>query len=397
MTEPVSTTMGAYQVGSLILGGVSALMGFMGGREQDRQNRAIAEAQYNMAVAQHNFNWQEAQDAYWYSIETNDINQYNLERTQIWKEAQAVNEWIDKDKVRLFDYANQIDAYNASLTAMDQQLGFNNQAAALATNAHKRAYQDDLDKIGYQIEDIQMQQEQQRIGTGIKRDGVRAEHRAVVRETKTARDQFKANLSRKKAEIKTKIRDAGLKSLTDEGKIKSAGQAGRSVRKSLTANIAGYAALQNDYITALYSEEAAGQLDIKRVNEKLLAAGDKLDVTDRTLMEDLFNTRVETEFSREQLSRQLRSINLEYEAGKEKQKLDKYDMDLRAREMVAPRTILAPELSKPLESPEAKLQKPRFPRQGPAPIEYAASTGHGIAGLAGGLGTIASALAAFDD
>ena len=384
-----------YAAAGLVLSGISAVMGFLGGREQDRTNRAIAEAQYDMAVAKHNFNWQEAQDQYWFSRETNDINYYNLERTRTYQKAQAINEWIDKDKVRLFDYANQIDAYNASLTAMDQQLGFNNQAAALATNVHKRAYQDDLDKIGYQIEDIQMQQEQQRIGTGIKRDGVRAELRAVVRETRTARDQFKANLSRKKAEIKSKIRDAGLKSLADEGKIKSVGQAGRSVRKSLTANIAGYAALQKDYITALYSEETAGQLDIKRVNEKLLAAGDKLDINDRILMEDLFNTRVETEFGKEQLNRQLRSINLEYEAGKEKQKLDKYDMDLRAREMVAPRPILAPELSRPLEAPEPMLQIPRMPREGPEPTRYAASTGHGLAGLAGGLGTIASAVGTY--
>ena len=61
--------------------------------------------------------------------------------------------------------------------------------------------------------------------------------------------------------------------------------------------------------------------------------------------------------------------------------------------MLAPAPLLAPEISKPLELPEPVLQKPRKPREGPEPIPGAAVTGHGLAGLASGLGSMASAAA----
>ena len=375
------------------IAGVSTVLNFLGGRRQDAVNEEIAQANWEMAKAQHTFNWQEAQDAYWYQVESNDIAEFNLETTRKWKHQTAINEWIDKDKQRLFDYSNQVDAYNASLEAMDRQLGYNTVAANLAVNASNRAYQDELTLMGYQLEDIARSERRKERDVDIKRRDLGQQKTTLVKDTNLARQQFENQLASQRSQHKAKMDEAALKSLEAEGKIRSMGQAGRSTRKSIVSNLAGYKALEYDIAKAMLSEEVAGQLNIKRVNEKLRAAGGKLDLQDETLLEDLYNTRVDTEFATEQLYTQLQSANLEFDYQQEIQKLDKFNADLRAREMVAAKPILPPQLIKPLELPQAKLQKPRFPREGPQPIKFAASTGHGLAGLASGLGSLSTAIA----
>ena len=375
------------------IAGVSTVLNFLGGRRQDAVNEEIAQANWEMAKAQHTFNWQEAQDAYWYQVESNDIAEFNLEATRKWKHQTAINEWIDKDKQRLFDYSNQVDAYNASLEAMDRQLGYNTVAANLAVNASNRAYQDELTLMGYQLEDIARRERRKERDVDIKRRDLGQQKTTLVKDTNLARQQFENQLASQRAKHKAKMDEAALKSLEAEGKIRSMGQAGRSTRKSIVSNLAGYKALEYDIAKAMYTDEVAGQLNLKRVNEKLRAAGGKLDLQDETLLEDLYNTRVDTEFATEQLYTQLQSANLEFDHQQEIQKLDKFNADLRAREMVAAKPILPPQLIKPLELPQAKLQKPRFPREGPEPIKFAASTGHGLAGLASGLGSLSTAIA----
>ena len=375
------------------IAGVSTVLNFLGGRRQDAVNEEIAQANWEMAKAQHTFNWQEAQDAYWYQVESNDIAEFNLEATRKWKHQTAINEWIDKDKQRLFDYSNQVDAYNASLEAMDRQLGYNTVAANLAVNASNRAYQDELTLMGYQLEDIARRERRKERDVDIKRRDLRQQKTTLVKDTNLARQQFENQLASQRAKHKAKMDEAALKSLEAEGKIRSMGQAGRSTRKSIVSNLAGYKALEYDIAKAMYTDEVAGQLNLKRVNEKLRAAGGKLDLQDETLLEDLYNTRVDTEFATEQLYTQLQSANLEFDYQQEIQKLDKFNADLRAREMVKAKPVLPPQLIKPLEIPQAKLQKPRFPREGPQPIKFAASTGHGLAGLASGLGSLSTAIA----
>ena len=375
------------------IGAVSTILGFLGGRKQDAINEEIAQAQWEMSKAQHTFNWQEAQDAYWYQVESNDLAEFNLETTRKWKHQTAINEWIDADKQRLFDYSNQIDTYNASLEAMDRQLGYNTTAANLAVNASKRAYQDELTLMGYQLEDIARTERRKERDVGLKRKDLKQQKTTLVKDTNLARQQFKNELASQRAQNKSKMHEATIKSLEAEGKIRAMGQAGRSTRKSIVSNLAGYKALEYDIAKAMYTAETAGQINLARVNEKLRASGGKLDIQDEALLEDLYNTRVDTEFATEQLYTQLQSTNLEFDHQQEIQKLDKFNTDLRAREMVSAKPILAPQLIKPLEIPQAKLQKPRFPREGPTPKKFAASTGHGIAGLASGLGSLSTAIA----
>ena len=136
-------------------------------------------------------------------------------------------------------------------------------------------------------------------------------------------------------------------------------------------------------------------LNLKAIDIKLESLGDRLDITDEGLVDDLYNTRVEQDFIERQLSEQLKSTNEQFEHEVQQRKLDKYSIDLQAAAQLNPQPKLAPQLSKPLEMPQPVLQKPRKPRKGPKPIKYAAATGHGLAALSSGMASLGTAMAGY--
>ena len=383
----------AWQAISIGLSALGLGMGFMSGQKADRYAQKMVEKQFEADIANWNYNWQEANDAYTYALEDIDIAEWNFEQQRKYRDAEALREWIDQDKQRMFDYNQQVKAYNASVESYGVQLDYNEVANDLATAAAARAYQDKLTLMGYQFEDIKIGSERSERDIGVKRRGLQEQ----LREGKVAlsinKKQLKANLSAKQAEMNSKLELQRLQGFDFEGKVRALGQAGRSANRNAVAARQASQRLEYAIIDAMDRTEQTSGLDLEAIANKLEALGDKIDLQDEALINDLWNTRVDVEYNEAQLRDQLKSNNLAFEAAGEKRKLDKYGADLRAREMLAPAPILAPQISKPLEMPEPQLQKPRKPRKGPKPIKGAAVTGHGLAGLASGLQSMSSAVA----
>ena len=203
---------------------------------------------------------------------------------------------------------------------------------------------------------------------------------------------LRANLDAKRRDIASKIEQQDLQGLEATDKIRAYGQTGRSARRNRYRALQATSRLTEALQTAYDSAEGRTELDLKGVNIKLEALGDRLDLQDIDLVNDIYNTRVDQAFSEKQLSEQLKSTNLEYEFNQEKQKLDKYSMDIQAKSRLNPTPVLAPQLSKPLKMPEPVLVKPRHPRKGPKPRKYVASSGHGLAALGSGMASLGAAL-----
>ena len=383
----------AWQAISIGLSALGLGMGFMSGQKADRYAQKMVEKQFEADIANWNYNWQEANDAYTYALEDIDIAEWNFEQQRKYRDAEALREWIDQDKQRMFDYNQQVKVYNASVESYGVQLDYNDVANDLATAAAARAYQDKLTLMGYQFEDIKIGSERSERDIGVKRKGLRQQLREGEVALSINKKQLKANLSAKQAEMNSKLELQRLQGFDFEGKVRALGQAGRSANRNAVAARQASQRLEYAIIDAMDRTEQTSGLDLEAIANKLEALGDKIDLQDEALINDLWNTRVDVEYNEAQLRDQLKSNNLAFEAAGEKRKLDKYGADLRAREMLAPAPILAPQISKPLELPEPKLQKPRAPRKGPKPIKGAAVTGHGLAGLASGLQSMSSAVA----
>lgn len=380
--------------------GIAALgtaLGFSAGRKQDARFAEMAEQQYEMDKLNYEFTWQEAQDAHTYHLEDLDIAQWNLEQQRIYRNQTAINEWIDNDKQRIFDYNNQVDAYNASVGAYERQLDLNNLSNSLAIHGARLEYQDTLTKLGFELDDLNINQSKNEVAIGRKRTALVQQRDAGIKENRINRATIKQRLASKKAELALKLEEQQLAGLAAEGKAKSMGRAGRSARKNWVAIAAASDRLEYAIESALSQSRGQSNLDIAAINQKLKALGDSIDLQDTEMIDDLYNTRVDVEFSTQQLNEQLRSENYAFNAQEQKRKLDKYGADIKASQMLTATPVLAPELSKPLELPTPKYATPRDPRKGPAPRKYAASSGHGLAALGSGMASLGAAVAAIPD
>ena len=293
-------------------------------------------------------------------------------------------------------YKNQVDAYNAGVESYKTQLDFNQVSADMTEYAARRSYQEQLIQMGFQLEDLTLQTERKVRGVDINRKQLKSQRKEGVRTAEINKASLKNQLAAKKADYTQKIEVQKLEGIEGEGQIRSYGQTGRSGRKNRLRALQKSQRLEDALQYAYSNAERNTGLDIKGINAKLEALGERLDLQDEAFVEELYNTRVDQDFNERQLSEQLKSTNLEYEFNQQKQKLDKYAIDLQARERLNPAPVLAPQLSKPLELPEPVLQKPRAPRKGPKPRKYIASSGHGLAALASGMSSFGSALATFN-
>ena len=380
--------------------GIAALgtvMGFRAGREQDRRFAEMAEQQYEMDKLNYEFSWREAQDAHTFHKEDLDIAQWNLEQTRIYRNQTAVNEWIDNDKQRIFDYNNQVDAYNSSVGAYERQLDLNTLANDLAIHGARLEYQDTLTKLGFELDDLSINQSKNEVAIGRKRTGLVQQRDTSIKQAGINKATIKQRLASKKAELALKLEEQQLAGLAEEGKAKSMGRAGRSARKNWAAIAAKSDRLEYAIESSLNQSRGQSNLDIIAINEKLKALGDSIDLQDTEMIDELYNTRVDVEFSTQQLNEQLRSENYAFNAQEQKRKLDKYGADIKASQMLAATPILAPELSKPLELPTPKSAVPRDPRKGPEPRKYASSGGHGLAALGSGLASLGAAVASIPE
>ena len=379
---------------SFLLSGASAIMGFASGQKADRYAQKMVQKQYEADIANWQYTYQEATDAHEFALEDIELAEWNFKQQAKFKDEQAMKEWIDQDRERLWDYNQQVKAYNASVESYGVQLDYNDIANDLATGSAARAYQDQLTLLGYQFENLDIEQGRAEKGIGLKRKGLQSDLKEGKRALGINKKQINANLSAKQAELSAKLELQRLQGFDFEGKVRMLGQAGASARRNVVAARAASQRLEYALADAAMRAEQTSGLDLEAIANKLESLGDKIDLQDEQLVEELYNTRVDVEFSAAQMADTLKSQNLQFEADAEKRKLEKYGADLRAREMLAPTPVLRPQASKPLETPEPKLLKPRAPRKGPKPIHGAAVTGHGLAGLAGGLSSMASAAAA---
>ncbi len=191
---------GPLLAASVGLQAASMVFGFMGGNKAEKAAAKAAAQQHEMDLKNWQFNWEEAQDAYTFALQDRDITLWNLATKRKYENETAIQEWIDEDRLRVFDYANQIKAYNASIETYEEQLEFNTTAAEMAANATQRSYQDELDVIGFQHEDILLTADE-------REDRLKLEKDVTKQTYKEAEAKFKVGgLEEKRLELEEKER-----------------------------------------------------------------------------------------------------------------------------------------------------------------------------------------------
>ncbi len=240
-------------------------------------------------------------DTFWDSIN-------NAEAIRQHKNATATQEWVDKEKMRIFDFNNQVEAYNASIDSYEQQLDYNALAMELATNDNNRKYNERLQEIGFKNEERIMN-----LGFN-KRDLTR-------------------KLKGQKQALAQKAQGNMLEGLQKSGAVLATGQTGRSARKNFQAVLAAQGQAQAALTDQLVLEETGYDFALEKTEKGASFAG-------------------------RQLKESMTSAMGQWGADQNQLRLQRISADMAAEEKLAPAPVEPPPLSPPIDLPKPNVTVP---------------------------------------
>ena len=266
------------------------------------------EAQHQANIERWKFDYEQMVNRHDFTVDQFEAQVYNQEIIREHKNQLAQNQWADKEKMRIFDYQNQVKSFNAGVQAYHKQLDYNALAAEISTNDNTRKYNERLTEIGFKNEDLIMAQ------------GFQGRQLTM-----------KAQASR--ADKAYKYDQIALKGLAKQGKVRAMGQAGRSARKNFQAVLAEQGRAQAQLVDQVMRDELGYQFALERAGK-------------------------EANFKQRQLQKSMETAGDQYDADNLQIQLQKYSADMQAEARIPPTPQAKPQLSKPLDIPKPQMLAP---------------------------------------
>ena len=380
------------------------LVGSLFGRDtrQDNQNNI------NLKFEQDNEAWSfdRATDwvTYYNTLEKQYVADLNGKAMNAYKEQLAFNNWQDKENMRLYSYAKEAEAYNASVEAYYEQLDFNDIAEELTIADTERAYQDKLISIGFQNEELltkyyeggeELALETRGLTQGLKE--ARKTSKLQIKEVGVNREMDLLNdaldkaglrdgMAATKADAAFKVQGMRSELLQKEGQIKNLGQAGRSAEKAIQAVLANHGnaqmALYNSVANAeskysldlqklagaLKNKTEMSQLQLDNITNALVNAETQIGMSEEGTGLKFSSLQSGTESGQRQLKQSLISAGEQNLADRNKIGMDKYQADVKAAGALKSRPSAPPQQKLPLLLPDTVYQKPMKPVDKPLPV-----------------------------
>ena len=274
-------------------------------------------------------------DTFWDSVN-------NAEAIRQHKNATATQEWVEKEKMRIFDFNNQVEAYNASVKSYEEQLDYNALALELSTNDNTRKYNERLQEIGFKNEDRLMN-----LGFN-KRD-------------------LTQKLQGQRAALGQKAQGNMLEGLQKAGSVVASGVTGRSARKNFQTVLAAQGQAQAALTDQLLREETGYHFAIEKAEEGSAFAG-------------------------RQLKQSFDSAGEQYTADDNQLRLQKLSADMAAESKLAPAPVEPPQLLPPINLPKPNITPPpgMISKEQWHKLKPAEDVGGGGGGGGGFLGALAT-------
>ena len=380
------------------------LVGSLFGRDtrQDNQNNI------NLKFEQDNEQWSfdRATDwvTYYNTLEKQYVADLNGKAMNAYKEQLAFNNWQDKENMRLYSYAKEAEAYNASVEAYYEQLDFNDIAEELTIADTERAYQDKLLSIGFQNEELltkyyeggkELALETRGLTQGLKE--ARKTSKLQIKEVGVNREMDLLNdaldkaglrdgMAATKADAAFKVQGMRSELLQKEGQIRNMGQAGRSAEKAIQAVLANHGnaqmALYNSVANAeskysldlqklagaLKNKTEMSQLQLDNITNALVNAETQIGMSEEGTGLKFSSLQSGTESGQRQLKQSLISAGEQHKADRNKIGMDKYQADVKAAGALKSRPSAPPQQKLPLLLPDTVYQKPMKPIDKPLPV-----------------------------
>ena len=369
---------------------------------QDNQNVINQKFDYDNEM----YSWQRAKDwsTYYNTLEAQYVQQLNEETTNKYKDNLAFSNWQDKENMRLYSYAKEAEAYNASVTSYYEQLDFNNIAEELTLNDTARAYQDQLISIGFQNKDLLNKYLEGGESAALETKGLtdkvkqaKAVEQLQIKETGINREfdlindaldkvGLRDGMAATKADAAFKIQGMRTENVQKVGQQKALGQVGRSAEKAIQAILANHGNAQMALMNSISSAEDKYNLDLQKLDAALknktkltnlqysnIANQLTTSITDTSRAQEgvgmkFGQLKKQTDYGRVQLQQSLISAGEQNEADKQRIGMDKYQADINASASLKSVPSAPPQQKLPLMIPDTVYNKPVTPVDKPLPV-----------------------------
>ena len=369
---------------------------------QDSQNVIDQQFDYDNEI----YSWQRAQDwsTYYNTLEAQYVQQLNEDTVNRFKNQMAFNVWQDKENMRLYSYAKEAEAYNASVDSYYEQLDFNNIAEELTLNDTARAYQDQLTSIGFQNKDLINKYLEGGESAALETKGLtdkvtqaKAVEQLQIRETGMNREfdlingvldkaGLRDGMAATKADAAFKMQGMRTENVQKVGQQKAMGQVGRSAEKAIQAILANHGNAQMALLESVSSAESKYNLDLKKLSETLKHKTKLTNLQYANIANQLTTTttdaaraqegigmkfgqlKKQTDYGRVQLQQSLISAGEQNEADKQRIGMDKYQADINASASLKSVPKAPPQQKLPLLIPDTVYNKVLKPIDKPLPV-----------------------------
>ena len=394
--------------------------------KQDQQNAINAKFDYDNEV----YSYDRAKDwsTYYHTLEHQYVQELNEQTINNYKDQLAINNWQDKENMRLYSYAKEAEAYNASVVSYYEQLDFNDIAEELTLNDTARAYQDQLISIGFQNKDLINKYLEGGESTALETKGLtdkvtqaKAVEQLQIRETGINREFDLLNDALDKAGLRdgmaATMADAAFKAqgmktenIQKVGQQRALGQVGRSAEKAIQAILANHGNAQMALMESVSSAESKYNLDLKKlagalehktkltnlqysnIANQLTTATQDIARAEEGVSMKFGQLKTATDFGREQLQQSMISAGEQNEADKQRIGMDKYQADINASASLKSVPKAPPQQKLPLMIPDTVYNKVLEPVKPPLPVRgvntvHDTSFGDTLVGIATSLAT----------
>lgn len=321
----------ALPIGMALGGSIGGLFGGNDGGKNHAGNRARRANKYNQKL--HKFNWSETQRGYDYQVEAQDIQKKNANRNLKYQERTNDRNYDHNMAIRSYEFKQANRAYDQSVATANEQLSFNDQAAAFGKMQQQRAH-------GEQLIDLLFSENQSLMQYSIQTAGLTNQKR---------------QLGLQERSMMGKAQNATQRSFVEELEAEGAAQAkgsGRSNAKAMQAAVAKAGANQ----AAIADELMFGLqgLDISTDDINVRAAA------------------MRTQLSIDQLMLEATRDNLDAKTANIMRKIDmdKAQADAVARAKIHLKPEMSPAMPKPLALPRPKYQDVYVPKKPPKPKKH---------------------------
>ena len=376
-------------VGALAVSAISTGFGIFGGVKADNDNSKAIEAQYEYDMEMYEFDLEERDRLYDYTMDQTDIVRNNTENNINFQEQTSLQSWKFEEEMSIANYNAQVDAYNKSERVFERQVDYNATAADIAYQQNQNQLQERRIKAGFDLERIDQTLNQALAKSSYAKAGIENKLDGQRKQTGLSKALKGVQYRSQEAEIANKIEDSRSKGQADKGRLMARGQSGNSVRKGANSIMQQVGTQQARLLDSLTRFDSQYKLGVMKDSQALanFTQDSKIQINQINTMSEY--DQMTADRGRREVDESVKSAERAFNSNNLKIANDLFGANLKADAARRSKPGERVAIPKPLELPRPDIQDPYKPGDPPEPIKGVKSNVNTINAIGAGLQNLA--------